>query len=118
MESMSRAEEMDWPDAARAVHAPARSRRHVRTRAASAALGRLTGMAYDQELADRIRRLTASAPDLTEKKMFGGLAFLIAGNMAIAASSQGGAMVRVDPQQSDALVATTTASLVEMRGRP
>lgn len=85
---------------------------------ASAVLGRLVGMAYDQELADRIRRLTASAPDLTEKKMFGGLAFLIAGNMAIAASSQGGAMVRVDPQQSDALVATTTASLVEMRGRP
>jgi len=75
-------------------------------------------MAYDQELADRIRRLIASAPDLTEKKMFGGLAFLIAGNMAIAASSQGGAMVRVDPLQSDALVATTTASLVEMRGRP
>ena len=75
-------------------------------------------MAYDQELADRIRRLIASAPDLTEKKMFGGLAFLIAGHMAIAASSQGGAMVRVDPQQSDALVATTTASLVVMRGRP
>jgi hypothetical protein len=50
--------------------------------------------------------------------MFGGLAFLVAGNMAIAASGQGGAMVRVDPQQSDALVATTTASLVEMRGRP
>jgi TfoX/Sxy family transcriptional regulator of competence genes len=75
-------------------------------------------MAYDTELADRIRRLIASVPDLTEKKMFGGLAFLIAGNMAIAARNQGGAMVRVDPQQSDALVATTTASLVEMRGRP
>ena len=74
-------------------------------------------MAYDQELADRIRRL-ADAPDLTEKKMFGGRAFLSAGHMAIAASSQGGAMVRVDPQQSDALVATTTASLVVMRGRP
>jgi hypothetical protein len=65
-------------------------------------------MAYDHELADRIRRLIANAPGLTEKKMFGGHAFLIAGNMAIAASSQGGAMVRVDPQQSDALVATTT----------
>jgi TfoX/Sxy family transcriptional regulator of competence genes len=75
-------------------------------------------MAYDQELADRIRRLAAGVPGLTEKKMFGGLAFLIGGNMAIAASSQGGAMVRVDPQQSDALVATTTASLVQMRGRP
>jgi TfoX/Sxy family transcriptional regulator of competence genes len=75
-------------------------------------------MAYDQELADRIRRLIGGVPGLTEKKMFGGLAFLIAGNMAIAASSQGGAMIRVDPQQSDALVATTAASLVEMRGRP
>ncbi len=75
-------------------------------------------MGYDQELADRIRRLIGSDPDLTEKKMFGGLAFLIGGNMAIAASSQGGAMVRVDPEQSDSLVATTTASLVEMRGRP
>jgi TfoX N-terminal domain len=75
-------------------------------------------VAYDQELADRIRRLIGADPDLTEKKMFGGLAFLIAGNMAIAASGQGGAMVRVDPQHSDALVATTTASLMEMRGRP
>jgi TfoX/Sxy family transcriptional regulator of competence genes len=75
-------------------------------------------MGYDQELADRIRRLMGSDPDLTEKKMFGGLAFLIAGNMAIAASSRGGAMVRVDPEQSDALVATTKASLAEMRGRP
>jgi hypothetical protein len=75
-------------------------------------------MAYDQELADRIRRLVGDAPGLTEQKMFGGLAFLIGGNMAIAASSQGGAMVRVDPQQSGALVATTTARVVEMRGRP
>jgi len=75
-------------------------------------------VAYDHELAERIRRFIGSDPDLTEMKMFGGLAFLIAGNMAIAASGQGGAMVRVDPQQSHALVATTTASLVEMRGRP
>ena len=75
-------------------------------------------MAYDTELADRIRRLIAGVPGLTEKKMFGGLAFLIGGNLAIAASNQGGAMIRVDPQQSDALVATTTASLVQMRGRP
>jgi len=74
-------------------------------------------MAYDQDLADRIRLLIEGDPALTEKKMFGGLAFLIGGNMAIAASSQGGAMIRVDPQQSDALIATTTASLVEMRGR-
>jgi hypothetical protein len=81
-------------------------------------VGRLTGMAYDQELAERIRRFIGGDPDLTEQKMFGGLAFLIGGNMAIAASGQGGAMIRVDPQQSDALVATTTASVAEMRGRP
>jgi hypothetical protein len=47
-------------------------------------------MAYDQELADRIRRLIGDAPGLTEKKMFSGLAFLVGGNMAIAASGQGG----------------------------
>jgi TfoX/Sxy family transcriptional regulator of competence genes len=74
-------------------------------------------VAYDQDLADRIRRLIGGDPDLTEKKMFGGLAFLIGGNMAVAASGQGGVMVRVDPQQSDALTAATNASLVEMRGR-
>ena len=73
-------------------------------------------MAYDQELAGRIRQLIGD-PGLTEKKMFGGLAFLIRGNMAIAASSEGGAMVRVDPAQSDALVATTTATPMNMRGR-
>jgi hypothetical protein len=75
-------------------------------------------MAYDEDLADRIRRLIGSDPDLTEKKMFGGLAFLIRGNMAIAAASQGGVMVRVDPEQSDSLVDTTSATVVEMRGRP
>lgn len=58
------------------------------------------GMAYDQELAKRMWRLIGSDPDLTEKKMSGELAFLIRGNMAIAASSQGGAVVRVDPRQS------------------
>ncbi|HLB19211.1 MAG TPA: TfoX/Sxy family protein [Gaiellaceae bacterium] len=74
-------------------------------------------MAYDEELAARIRDLVAGEPDLTENKMFGGLAFLIGGNMAVAASGQGGALVRVDPAQSDNLVATTSASLMEMRGR-
>jgi hypothetical protein len=74
-------------------------------------------VAYDEDLADRIRRLIGGDPDLTERKMFGGLAFLIGGNMAIAASGEGGAMIRVDPEQSDALIATTNASLVEMRGR-
>ena len=74
-------------------------------------------MAYDEELAGRIRQLIGSDPELTEKKMFGGLAFLIRGNMAIAASSEGGAMVRVDPAKSDSLLATTKATLVNMRGR-
>ena len=74
-------------------------------------------MAYDEELADRIRELVGRESDLTEKKMFGGLAFLIGGNMAVAASGQGGVLVRVDPAQSDTLVATTNARLMEMRGR-
>jgi hypothetical protein len=74
-------------------------------------------VAYDEELADRIRDLLAGEPGMTEQKMFGGLAFVIGGNMAIAASGQGGVLVRVEPEQSDALVATTNARLMEMRGR-
>ena len=74
-------------------------------------------MAYDEQLAERIRELVAGEARLTEKKMFGGLAFLVAGNMAIAASGQGGALVRVDPATSDELVATTNARPMEMRGR-
>ena len=74
-------------------------------------------MAYDQELAARIRQVIGNYPELTEKKMFGGLAVLIRGNMAIAASSGGDAMVRVDTAQSDALVATTKATLINMHGR-
>jgi TfoX-like protein len=61
--------------------------------------------------------LVGSESDLTEKKMFGGLAFLIGGNLAVGASGQGGVLVRVDPAQSDTLVATTNARLMEMRGR-
>jgi TfoX/Sxy family transcriptional regulator of competence genes len=74
-------------------------------------------MAYDEELARRIRALVGDRAGLTEKKMFGGLAFLIGGNMAIAASGQGGILVRVDSEQSDELVATTPAEPMEMRGR-
>ena len=74
-------------------------------------------MAYDEELAGRIRELVGSEHALTEKKMFGGLGFLIGGNMAIAASWQGGLLVRVDPDQSDELVETTPARPMEMRGR-
>jgi TfoX/Sxy family transcriptional regulator of competence genes len=74
-------------------------------------------MAYDEDLADRIRELVGGEANLTEKKMFGGLAFLIGGNMAVAASSHGGVLVRVDPAQSEKLVATTTARPMEMGGR-
>jgi len=74
-------------------------------------------MAYDEELAGRIRELVAGEPALTEKKMFGGLAFLVDGNMAVAASGQGGLLVRVDPAESDALVGGSNARLMEMRGR-
>jgi TfoX/Sxy family transcriptional regulator of competence genes len=72
---------------------------------------------YDEDLADRIRELVGGEPGLTEKKMFGGLAFLIGGNMAIAASGQGGILVRVDPDESDQLVAKTKAEEMVMRGR-
>jgi TfoX/Sxy family transcriptional regulator of competence genes len=74
-------------------------------------------VAYDEKLAGRIREEIGDDPDLTEKKMFGGLGFLIGGNMAIGASGQGGLLVRVDPEESDALVETTSARPMEMRGR-
>jgi TfoX/Sxy family transcriptional regulator of competence genes len=74
-------------------------------------------MAYDEALAQRLRELIALEAGLTEKKMFGGLAFLIGGNMAVAASGQGGLLVRVDPAQSEVLVARSSARPMEMRGR-
>ena len=64
-----------------------------------------------------MRTLVAGEPGLSEKKMFGGLAFLVGGNMAVAASGQGGALVRVDPAESETLVRTSSARLMEMRGR-
>ncbi len=75
-------------------------------------------MAYDEELASRIRELLAWDPDITEKRMFGGLAFLVAGHMAVAASGQGGLMVRVDPEEIDVLATQPHAPPFEMRGRP
>jgi TfoX/Sxy family transcriptional regulator of competence genes len=74
-------------------------------------------MAYDLELADRIRELIGRPSGVVEQKMFGGLAFLVGGNMAVAASGQGGIMVRVNPEQSDELAAQPGASLMVMRGR-
>jgi TfoX N-terminal domain len=75
-------------------------------------------MAYDEELAMRLRELLQGEVGLTEKKMFGGLAFLIGGHMAIAASHQGGVLVRVDPADSDRLIDRSHAQLAVMRGRP
>jgi TfoX/Sxy family transcriptional regulator of competence genes len=74
-------------------------------------------MAYDEAVAARIRELVANEPGLAEQKMFGGLAFLVNGNMAVAASGQGGLLVRVDPDESDDLVSATPARMMEMRGR-
>jgi TfoX/Sxy family transcriptional regulator of competence genes len=74
-------------------------------------------MAYDEELANRIRELLAGEPGVTEMRMFGGLAFLVGGNMSVAASGQGGLMVRVDPEDTAALVARPHARPFEMRGR-
>jgi TfoX/Sxy family transcriptional regulator of competence genes len=75
-------------------------------------------MAYDEDLADRIRELLAGEKGVTEQKMFGGLGFMIGGNMAVAASGQGGLMVRVDADQSDRLTASGKAAPMVMRGRP
>ena len=74
-------------------------------------------MAYDEDLAERIRALMGLQKGVTEKKMFGGLAFLVGGNMAIAASGQGGILVHVDPTASKKLIAATPAEPMVMRGR-
>ena len=74
-------------------------------------------MPYDEDLAERIRELLADEPGVVEKRMFGGLAFLIGGNMSVAASGQGGLMVRVDPEETDELVAKPHAQPFVMRGR-
>ncbi len=75
-------------------------------------------MSYDEDLADRICALVTDELDVSEQRMFGGLAFLVGGNMAVAASGQGGLLVRIDPSESERLVATGTARPMEMRGRP
>jgi TfoX/Sxy family transcriptional regulator of competence genes len=78
----------------------------------------IEAVAYDAELADRIREVLGTAPTVTEQRMFGGLAFMVRGNMAVAASGQGGLMVRVDPAESARLVKATTATPMIMKGRP
>ena len=74
-------------------------------------------MAYDEDLANRIRELIAGDPAVSETKMFGGLAFLVRGNMSVAASGEGGLLVRVDPEDADQLLGKPHARAFEMRGR-
>src|SRR3954464_12650309 len=73
-------------------------------------------MAYDEDLADRVR-VAIGKRDTTEKRMFGGLAFLVGGNMAVAASGQGGLMLRVDPDEIGTLLQEPHAAPMVMRGR-
>jgi len=79
-------------------------------------------VAYDEELAHRIRAVLADQPgvgeSVTEKRMFGGLGFLVNGHLAASASSRGGMLLRVDPAETDALIADPHAERAVMRGRP
>ena len=74
-------------------------------------------MAYDEELANRIRTEVQDVDGVREMRMFGGLAFLVGGNMAVAASGQSGLMLRVPPDQTEQLAAEPHAGRFEMRGR-
>ncbi len=74
-------------------------------------------MAYDVDMADRLREILASEPGVVEKSMFGGMAFMVAGHLAVSASGQGGLLLRVDPAQADTLIADPRASRFVMRGR-
>jgi TfoX N-terminal domain len=74
-------------------------------------------MAYDEDVANLLRELMADETGVVEKKMFGGLAFLIGGHMSVAASGQGGLLVRVDPDETEALLEEPHAGPFLMRGR-
>lgn len=75
-------------------------------------------MTYDEQLADRVRAEIGDLPALTERRMFGGLAFLVHGNLALAANREGALMVRCDRDEADAIVDSGAAEFVVMRGRP
>ena len=77
----------------------------------------LPGMAYDQELAERLREQLAGVAGVREQAMFGGLAFLLNGNMAVAASGQGGLLLRCAPADTDKHLRTTGVARFAMRGR-
>ena len=74
-------------------------------------------MAYDEDLANRIRELIAGEEDVVEQKMFGGLAFLIGGHMSVSASGRGGLLLRVPPGETESLLAKPHAGPFEMRGK-
>ena len=74
-------------------------------------------MTYDEDLANRIRELIAGEPGVVEKKMFGGLSFLIGGHMSVSVSREGGLLLHVAPEQTEALLAKPHAGPFEMRGR-
>jgi TfoX/Sxy family transcriptional regulator of competence genes len=74
-------------------------------------------MAYDEDLADRIREAVQDVDGVTEKRMFGGLAFLVGGHMAVSASGKGGLLLRCDPGETDGLVAEPGVDRFEMRGK-
>ena len=74
-------------------------------------------MTYDDELADRVRMTLDGEAGISEKRMFGGLAFLAEGRLAVAASRRGGLMVRVDPADTDALVAQPHVERFVMKGQ-
>jgi hypothetical protein len=80
-------------------------------------MGHHAGVVYDEDLANLIRELIGDEPNLTEQAMFGGMAFLIGGHMSVAASGQGGLLVRVDPDDTDELLAKPHAEPFVMRGR-
>ena len=75
-------------------------------------------MSYDEALADRVREIIAASGEFDERKMFGGLAFMVAGHMAVAASREGGIMLRVDPSETEGLLAKPFCRPFEMRGKP
>src|SRR5271163_3103775 len=75
-------------------------------------------MAYDEDLANRIRELLANEAGVVEKRMFGGLAFLIGGHMSVSVSGRGGLLLRCDPAETDALLGKPHAASFQMRGRP
>ena len=74
-------------------------------------------MAYDEDLANRIRELISGDAGVAEQPMFGGLAFLIGGHMSVAVSGQGGLLLRCDPAETDALLGKPYTTPFEMRGR-